>query len=235
MGGLLFFVVLVLAGVALVAYALSNQGKNVEPLGQLLDAGTVRVQKGGGVGRYLAASFRRPQPGSVSDVRLGIVVEGVFHGRHAEIFENTRYVGAQSAGDRILRKGQLDLILRLSCSSPLSFEAVRLPQLGLLNEAWRAFYGRVPSGDSGFDQEVGLTSSDTGRLQTWIAQPQNRESLIRVIPARTVISFSRLQVTREWIALALPLSLFRPTADVVRPFLDELDHFAAALERSATS
>ncbi len=153
-------------------------------------------------------------------VQRGPKVEGHFRGRQAQVYTSGR------------RKPS-ELIITLSCSSPLRFGAAKMPRRGDLSREtllYRLEYSKVPVGDPELDGDYGFTSPDPDAFKAWLLRPDSKKAIKSVLVTNKDFEACRIESGSGWVSWRGPLNVFKINVEAMRPVLERLDAFARTLE-----
>lgn len=153
-------------------------------------------------------------------VQRGPKVAGHFGGRLAQIYTSG------------IRKPP-ELMVALSCTSPLRFGAAQMPRLGDLGRAtllFRLEYAKLPVGDPELDAAYGFTSPDPEAFKAWLLRPDSQTAIKSVLGTNKDFDVCRIESAAGWVVWSGPLNVFRIKVETIRPVLERLDAFARTLE-----
>lgn len=153
-------------------------------------------------------------------VQRGPKVEGHFGGRQAQVY---------TSGSR----KPAELIITLSCSSPLRFGAAKMPRLGDLGREtllYRLEYAKLPVGDPELDGDYRFTSPDPDAFKAWLLRPDIMKAIKSVLVTNKDFDICRIESAAGWVLWRGPLNISQINVETMRPILERLDAFVRTLE-----
>ena len=159
----------------------------------------------------------------------GPKIRGSFRGRELDGYRRNELIGFTLRGGT---NGKT--IVEFSCGSPLQFTAFTFPLWPAMAELLHLGSPRVPSGDLQVDRQFGFASPDPDRFRAWMANPDNRTTLLTFLSALPPSRRQRFRVRIEGrLQLNMPeYQFFKMTPDRIRQLLEGLDTVARKLERA---